>query len=187
MSRQTWEETLTVANADGTAIANSTSATSLLTGTAAHAKFTLPANFFEIGRQLQIVASGRISNIVTTPGNLTISVRLGATTVFTSGAFGLNTTAKTNVGWWLELLLTCRSIGASTAATILGQGKFTSESVVGAAAGTALPAALPASAPAVGTGFDSSVTNQLDLFAQFSVANAGNSLQLHQYSLQSLN
>lgn len=187
MSRQYWEECLAAANADGTAIANSTSATSLLTGTAAHAKYTLPANWFEVGRQLQIIASGRISNIVTTPGNLTVSVRLGATTVFTSGTFNLNTTAKTNVGWWLELLLTCRSVGASTSATILGQGVFTSESVVGAASGTALPASLPASAPAVGTGFDSSTSQQVDLFAQFSVANAGNSIQLHQYSLQALN
>lgn len=187
MSRQYWEECLVVANADGTAVANSTSATSLLTGTAAHAKFTLPAGFFEVGRQLQIVASGRISNIVTTPGNITLSVRLGATTVFTSGTVSLNTTAKTNVGWWLELLLTCRSIGASTSATILGQGVWTSESVVGAASGTALPASLPASAPAVGTGFDSSTTQQVDLFSQFSVANAGNSITLHQYSLQALN
>lgn len=185
MSGQTWQETLVTSQVDGTALANSTSATSIIP---AAAKITLPANYFSyIGRAIQITAKGRISNIVTTPGNLTLSVRFGSTTVFTSSAMTLNTTAKTNVSWEASVLLTCRSIGASTSATLMGQGTFTSESNVGAAANTALVAMMPLSAPAVGTGFDSTATQVVDFFGTFSVANAGNSIQVHQYIVESLN
>lgn len=184
MSLQTWQETLISAQVDGTALNTSTSATSILP---AAAKFTLPSNYFAIGKALRITAAGRISNIVTTPGTLTMSVRLGGVTAFTGGAIPLNTTAKTNVAWWLELLLTCRTIGASTSATLMGQGQFVSESVLSSAAGLANDCLLPASAPAVGTGFDSTSAQIVDLFAQWSISNAANSIQLHQYTLESLN
>jgi hypothetical protein len=45
---------------------------------------------------------------------------------------------------------------------------------------------LPDTAPAVGTGFDSTVANIADLFAQFGTSNA-NSILCHQYTLESLN
>lgn len=185
MSRQSWQEALISADTGGTAVSNTTTATSLLTNNAAHAKFTLPANHFAVGRQLYVLVAGRISNIVTTPGTLTLSLRFGATTVFTSSAMALNTTAKTNVAWTAWILLTCREVGST--ANLMGQGEFTSESNVGAAVNTALTAMMPLSAPAVGGTFDSMVSQQVDLFSQFSVANTGNSIQMHQYSLQALN
>jgi hypothetical protein len=125
-----------------------------------------------------------LSNIVTTPGTLTLEVRHGSTVVWSSGAVGLNAAAKTNVSGRLDLLLTCQAVGAGTAAKLLGAGTLTSESVVGAAAGTGLPAALPASAPAQGNGFDSTVAQTLDLFATFSIANAGNAIQVLEYALE---
>lgn len=184
MSLQTWSETLIAAQSDGTALNTSTTATSILPGAA---KFTLPSNFFSIGKVLRVTAGGRISNIVTTPGTLAFSLRLGATAVWAPAAFSLNTAAKTNVGWRLEALLTCRSIGNGVLATLLGQGHFASESVVGAAVGTTNSVQLPASAPAVGTGFDSTAAQVVDLFAQWSISNAGNSIQVHQYTLESIN
>lgn len=184
MSLQTWSETLISAQVDGTALSNSTTATSILP---AAAKFTLPANYMAIGRVLRINAWGRVSNIVTTPGNLTLDVKFGSTSVFTSGTMALNTTAKTNVSWRAIIMLTCRSIGASTSATLLGQGDWCSESAVSSAAGTANDILMPASAPAVGTGFDSTTSQAVDLFATFSIANAGNSIQLHEYTLEAMN
>jgi hypothetical protein len=68
----------------------------------------------------------------------------------------------------------------------MGIGRFTSESVVGSAAGTALTTMLPATAPVVGTGFDSTVTNVVDLFGTWSLSNA-NSIQVHKFTLTSLN
>lgn len=184
MPRQSWEQTLAVASADGTAITNSTTQGSIIPTAA---KFVLPANFLEVGSQLKLTASGRISNVVTTPGTLLFQVLFGAAGVFSPAAFNLNTTAKTNVGWWLDILLTCRSVGSGTSATMLGQGTFSSESVVGSAAGVSGTVSLPASAPAVGTGFDSTASQAVDLQAKFSIANAANSIQLHQFALESRN
>jgi|SRR2546428_3740083 len=184
MSLQGWQETLITQQVDGTALANSTTATSLL---APAAKFTLPANYMAIGRTLRVTARGRISNIVTTPGTITLDVRFGSVVVFNGGAVSMNITAKTNVTWDFEAILTCRAIGASTSANMLGIGSFQSESIVGSAAGIAGEALLPASAPAAGTGFDSTAAQVVDLFGTFSVANAGNSIQSHLYTLESLN
>ena len=53
MSLQGWQETLITNQIDGTALANSTTATSILPGAA---KFTLSANYFQIGRALRVTA-----------------------------------------------------------------------------------------------------------------------------------
>lgn len=135
-------------------------------------------------------AWGRISNIVTTPGTLTLDVRFGSTVVFNGAAMELNVVAKTNVTWEFDVTLVCRSIGSSTSATVLGIGKFISESVIGSAAPSAGGAGvllLPSSAPAVGTGFDSTASQVVDLFAKWSISNAANSIQLHNYVLEVLN
>jgi hypothetical protein len=97
----------------------------------------------------------------------------------------LNVVAKTNVAWWLDIMLTCRSIGNSTLATVMGEGKFVSESVIGSplpsvgGAGTFL---LPTVTPVVGTGFDSTVSQAIGLFGTWSLNNA-NSILTHQYAL----
>lgn len=181
MSLQSWGETLISAQGDGTAVTGTAAATLLPTS----AKAVLPANYFTIGRTLRINAWGRISNIVTTPGTLTLDFRLNNGLVFASGAIPLNVVAKTNVSWRVILMLTCRSIGSGSLATLMGQGDFTSESVVSSVAGTANDVMLPASAPAVGTGFDSTAAQVCDMQATFSLT--GNSIQLHQYTLESMN
>ena len=167
---------------DSPALGNTTTATSLLNGVE---KFIIPAGYLQIGSKVRIMAQGRISNIVTTPGTLTLSVRtVGGVIIANGGAVSLNTTAKTNVAFWLEFVMTCRAIGSGTGANFMFQGAFTSESVVGAAAGSTITALLPASAPAVGTGFDSSAAQQIDLFGAWSIANAGNTIQIHQYEIE---
>ncbi len=190
MSRQGWQETLALLQADGPAVTG-TAQTSLL-GTTSNAssaaKITLPANFFGpdgVGRGLRLTAKGRISNIVTTPGTLLFEVKFGSIVVFSAGAVSLNVVAKTNVSWIMDVLLTCRAVGSGTLTNLLGIGQFQSESVVGAAAGTTVAASLPASAPAVGNGFDSTAAQTVDLFATFSLT--GNSITMHEYMLESLN
>lgn len=182
MSLQTWQETLISAQVDGTALNTSTTATSIIP---AAAKLVLPANFFAIGKVLRVSSRGRISNIVTSPGTLTLDIRFGSTVVFNGGAVSLNTTAKTNVSFEFEAILTCRAIG--TSANLIGVGSLISESVVGSGSGTALSALLPASAPAVGSSFDSTAAQTVDHFATFSVSNASNSIQVHEYLLEALN
>jgi hypothetical protein len=184
MSIQGWSETLVSSQVDGAAV-TSTTPTSLLP---AAAKYTLPTNFFAIGKQLLIKASGRISSVITTPGTARFDIRFGATVVFDGLAILLDSVAAhTNVGWTLEILLTCRAIGSS--ANLMGQGTWTCEDILGVPASApkgVLSAILPwNSAPAVGNNFDSTATQQVDMFFTQTVATG--SITLHQYSLISLN
>lgn len=182
-----YQSTLVEAQSDGTAVTG-TGEGSLLPGVS---KILLPSGYINrIGKRFQVRASGRISNIVTTPGTLTLRFKLGPTAniaAASSSAIQLNAVAKTNVSWILEAFFTVRSIGSGTAATLFTNGTWTSESVVGSpvpGSGGAGGAMWQASAPAVGTGFDSSVANQIDLTAQFSLT--GNSIQLHTFALEDL-
>lgn len=186
MGLQTWQETLISSQVDGTQILNSTTQASIIP---AAAKLTLPANFFSIGKVLKVTAHGRVSNVVTTPGTLLFQLLFGATAVYNNAAatMALNAVAKTDVAWWLEIVLTCRAIG--TAANLMGQGMWTSESVVGSplpSAGSSGSLLIPASAPAVGANFDSTVAQVVDLQAKFSVLTATTALTCHQYKLEAL-
>jgi hypothetical protein len=190
MSSYDWVECLAWAETDGTAYTGNGSLVTLLPPAA---KYITPGSkFWRVGKALRITAAGRISNIVTTPGTLTLAAAVGPTAniaAFTSQALALNIVAKTNVSWWLDLLLTCRSIGSGTAATIMGEGRFESESLVipvaGWIAGNPSAMQLPASAPAAGTGFDSTVASVIDLQANFSLT--GNAMTLHNYRLYAEN
>lgn len=191
MSLQTWQETLISAQVDGAALNTSTTPTSILPPAA---RYTLPANYMAIGKVFRIKFAGRLSNIVTTPGTLTLDVRMGPTSniiVFNGGAMQLSTTAHTNVPIVGEIMLTCRAIGNSTNANLMGQGWALSQalSLTAVADSATTPAHLlmPNTAPAVGTGFDSTVSMVVDLFATFSISNAGNGITLHQYTLEALN
>lgn len=192
MSLQSYQETLISAQTDGTALSSFTTAVSLLpTG----ARYTLPANWMAIGRVLRIKAAGRISNIVTAQPTFAFTVLLGPTsniTVFNGGNVTTSTTAHTTVPWDLEILLTCRSIGNGTSATVMGQGVLRSSAFVASgatadSANTHTTLMIPNTAPAVGTGFDSTVANVVDLFAACGTSNAANAIQLHQYTLEALN
>lgn len=188
MTQQSYVQAPITAQGDGTALTASTTATSLL---ASQAKITLPPNFISyIGQAFRVRAAGRVSNIVTTPGTLTLDIRFGvagAVVVANGGAMQLNAVAKTNVPWFLDWLLTARAIGS--AANFMHQGTWVSESVVGSGLPSATGAGmamLPNATPAVGTNFDSTAAQIVDLYGTWSLNNA-NSVQVHQFSIESLN
>jgi hypothetical protein len=182
MSSNSWNQTLISAQGDGTALTNSTTATSILP---AAAKFTMPANYLKVGDVIRVRASGRISTVVTTPGTLTLDIRSGSSTViFNGGAMNLNVTAQTNASWWYDAYLTVRAVG--TSANVLGTAQWSSRAIVGSAAVAAggVPSIiLPDTAPAVGSNFDSTTSFVIDMFGTWSVANAANSIQVHQFEL----
>lgn len=188
-----YNQTLITAQGDGTALNTSTTATSILPP---HARWVMPPNYMFIGKRLRFEARGRMSNIVTTPGTLTIAINFGTIAtpiiVFAPAAMQMSATANTNATWEFEAVLTCRAIGNGTQANMMGIGRFTSRSLLNApAAATTLGvgvALLPDTAPVVGTGFDSAdVTNVVDLFATFSISNANNGITVHDYALTDLN
>lgn len=184
---QYWVNPIARAFGDGPTLTAAAAASCLPTP----AIITLPNNFFDVpGKMLRLYAAGRISCVVTTPGTARFDLRLGTSQIiaFDTGAIPLNTTAKTSVGWVLDVLLTARTVGSGTTATLFGQGLWTSEASVGApAAATAAPGSFVVpynSAPAVGAGFDSLSALKVDLFFTQTVATG--SMTLHQYLLEEL-
>jgi hypothetical protein len=156
------------------------------------ALYVLPAGALYIGKQWLIKVVGAISNIVTTPGTINFQIKMGSVVAFDTGAIQLNATAHTTLPFWLDILLTCRSVGNGTNAAFMGQGNITGKMVTATAGQTDsaqdMPTLMcPATAPANGTGFDSTVANIVDLWAGFSISNAGNGVQIQQYSILDLN
>lgn len=184
MSSYGFRERVLEIGTDGAALASSTTQTSLFDSTAKGKEFTLGAGRLREKFAIAFMFSGRISTVVTTPGTLSLALRLGSVDVLASGAMTLNTTAQTNVNWVLEGEIVCRAVGLTTTTTFMPKGcKWSSHAVIGSAAptaGTAGTHLLPYNAaPAVGSGLDFSVSQLFDLLATWSVSNASNSIQLH--------
>jgi hypothetical protein len=192
MSGQFWQETLISSQVDGPTLATFTTAVSMLPPAA---RLTLPPNYYSIGKVLRIKLAGRVSNIVTAQPTFTFSINhgtSGTTQVFNGGAMTCSTTAHTNVPFFAEILLTCRSIGSGTTATLMGQGVVHSQAFVvsGAtadSANTMTTLLIPNTAPAVGGGFDSTALNIVDVFAACGTSSGSNGLTVHQYFLEALN
>lgn len=180
MSNNSWYQKLISSPQAGAAVSNTLTQSSVLPGVA---KYTLGANWIEkAGDVFSIWATGKLSTAASTPGTLAWFVMFGAVAVFAGGASPTLATSSSNLTWSLEIDLVVQSLGSGTSATILGAGKF---SCFGLNATTPLQL-LPASSPAAGTGFDSTISNAVDLQCQFSVASASNSITCSYYRLSSL-
>jgi hypothetical protein len=149
---------------------------------------TLPAGYWQIGRIWRVTFTGRLSVAVTTPGTLRWDIRLGGVVAADTLAVLGNIVAKTNVGYVLTGLMTCRAVGSGTSANILSQWTLTTEAIINTAVPTTGPGggyALPwNSAPAVGTGFNSQSALTLDAFFTQTVATG--SQTLHQFVIEQL-
>ena len=145
------------------------------------------ANSLKVGSRFRIRVWGGLSNIVTTPGTVTFQIMMGSIVVWTSGAIQMSTTAHTLIPFELEVELRLDTIGTGTTAKFIGGGKLNGIMfTVGAGADSttvigAFP--VPATAPAVGTGFDSTIANNLDFWVGFSISNSGNGVQLYDYKV----
>jgi hypothetical protein len=79
---------------------------------------TLPAAFLTVGRALRLKGGGVYSTLIT-PGNLTVRVKYGSTTI-ASAVVGALLGSAASSGFDFEFLITCRSVGAS--GTVAGSG-----------------------------------------------------------------
>jgi hypothetical protein len=188
-SLQSWQEAVAVQPDAGTLLTTYTTAKSVINP---NSLYTLPANFFRPGRMLHIFATGGVSNIVTTPGLMNFQVKVGSVAAFDTGNVQLNATAHTTLPFWFEAMLTCRTIGSGTAATLMGLATVAGVMFTRTAGQTddaqgVQTILAPATAPAVGTGFDSTVANVLDLWVGFTISNAGNGIQVQQYKVTVVN
>ena len=152
---------------------------------------SLSQNYMQVGTMFRIKAWGGLSNIVTTPGTVTFQIMMGSVVAWTSGAIQLSTTANTLTPVEFEATIRLDSAGSGTAAKFIGGGRVTGLDVQlgsGVANPTVTDSVLmvPSGSPAVGTGFDSTLTEILDFWVGFSISNAGNGIQLYTYSVEQL-
>lgn len=171
----------------GTAFSSFTTAKSILNVTEL---VPMPGNYLKAGSKLRISARGGLSNIVTTPGTVTFQVMMGSIVVFTTGAIQMVTTAETLSPFEFEANLRLDTAGSGTAAKFLGMSKIGALNLtIGSGAAPTVTDTFitaPVTAPAVGTGFDSTVSDILDFWVGFSISNAGNGVQLYDYCVEQL-
>jgi hypothetical protein len=155
-----------------------------------NSKFTLPNNYWELGKQWRLRAYGRISCAVTTPGTARFDLSIGGVVAFDTLAMNLNTVSKVNVHWALDVLLTCRAIGNGVLTTLFGQGTWESEAVIASPVPTAGGSGqflVPYNtAPVIPvSGFDNTTANIVDFFFTQTVATG--SMTLHQFMIEEMN
>jgi hypothetical protein len=177
MSKQSWQESLAWATADGTAVANTT------TETVIFPNVTIPGNYMQDGRVLRLRAFGKLS----TTGTPTIifAIRWGGV----SGTLLATTEAITcangaaNTAWSLEAIVQTRTNGSSGTLLVMG------DVVVNLTASTNTSGTFGVSgfdAPAAVT-VDLTVDTALSLTADWSAASASNTLTGMAYTVESLN
>lgn len=172
--------------ADGTQILNSTSETIICPD------FTFSANDNRLyqGAAFNIRAWFDVSNVVTTPGTLTLRVRWGGvagTVLASTGAVSLSTTARSNYSGSIDADLTVRSIGAAGSMFCMGRA-FLNDTPVAADStpqGIYTMTAGGANVPAVVSSLDTTTAKALSVTAQFSVNTATTQLTCHQRYLTS--
>jgi len=185
----TQTEALSANYANGSALASSSTATSI--GPTTGAAY-LPANFFlpssGVGKSLLVKAFGVLSDTATP--NLTIGVTANTTqgTYNSSGIFATTGTLAqgsgvTNVPWDLEVLITCSAVGAS--GTFLADGMFR----VYNTATTINTARCSSSAANPNTALTLSTESAyyVELFATWSAASASNTITVYNVAVLGLN
>lgn len=185
MARQFFSETISWATQSGTAVANSTTETILFPN------ITIPANYLQDGRVLRLRLFGGYGTTATP--TLTFAARWGgvAGTVISKGGAittgsGVGGGASMTALWSIEIILQVRSNGSS--GTLMTNGEVTLYTT-GTAGGSSYPLASGSTGgttPAVAT-VDLTADTALSITALWGTANAANSIQGHNYTLESMN
>lgn len=196
MSQQSFGQSLAHITTPGTLYNTFTTAKSMLnsaTATGASAGVVpLNAGFWQIGT---VVTIEFLAGVSWASGNtMTFSIMQGSTAIATSSAMKVTTTGGTTEPLYGYVILTCRSVGNGTLATVSHGGLLMGRMVVpaGATAGANYTAGSGSASwseavPAVGTGFDSSISNVLDFQVAMGTSAAGNGFQIQQYNVFSRN
>jgi len=193
MSRQFWQEALTWAVASGTAVANTGTETILFPNV------TIPANYMQDGRVLQLNIFGAWGN-TTGPPTLTFAIRWGGvagTVLAKTGA--IITTASQGGGasmtalWNLQAFIQTRSNGSS--GTLMTNGNATLFSATVPTGGTItnygmvaplVSGATGGSTPVVAT-VDLTSDTALSVTALWGTGATANSIQGLNYTLEAMN
>jgi len=127
---------------------------------------TVPANSFQVGDSFRLDMGGVMS--AQNGNTITIRLKSGSVSLGSSGA--LSMPSITNQVWYLTTTFTIRAIGAAGVASIVSLSQF---HVLKAASGTQEGFAWNV---VNSTTFDTTISNTLNITAQFSTNNANNSI-----------
>lgn len=155
------------------------------------ALWTIPAGYLQVGDVIRVTVHGGVSNIVTAQPTFTFQIMMGSIIVHTSGAILTTTTAHTTIPFTYIFRGRVDTIGSGTTAKLMGQGMLTGRMflISGAVGDPTLgegEVMCPNTAPALGTGFDSTIANNLDFFVGISVSQATNGIQIQEYTVELL-
>lgn len=133
-----------------------------------------------------------VSNVVTTPGNITIRIRWGGvagTILAQTSAIAMDTTARANFTGTLNARITFRTVGSAGSAFSIGEVTLNNvpAGAAGAPQGFYTMGSAGANVPAVVSSLDTTTSKALSVTAQFSVSTAGTQLTNHLRYLASLN
>jgi hypothetical protein len=192
MPDQRWSQSLVSQDAAGVTYDTYTTAKSVINQNCLYGFY---ANYFKPGTRLRITVNMSVKNIVTTPGTVEFQVKLGSVVVWSSGAVQLNATAHAVLPAKLVIDLTCQLINTTVGGAIakfMGVGILTGVMFTKTAGQTDSAQGdqtilVPQSAPALGTAFDSTISQVLDFWAGFSISNSGNGVRIDQYDVEQLN
>ena len=180
MSLQSWREALNSTIADGTAVTAAATETILVPDK------TIQADYLVQGRTLKYTLFGRMSSAITTPGTFTFRLRwggVGGVALVASGAIAPDTAAAgTNVGWFAEFYVVCRSIG--TSGTAMCWGRMALNDIIATTAGLSNQMFVFPDAAAVAT-IDTTTAKALSPTVTNSLGTG--SVQCHHALLESLN
>lgn len=192
MPTQGWNQTLVTQRTAGTLFNTYTTAKTVINQQDLYGFY---ANYFQLGSKLRVTVNGAMSSLVTTPGTVTFQVMLGSIVAWTSGAVQLNATAHTTLPFKLVIDLTCQltntAVGGAVA-KFFGTGQLTGLMFTLTAGQTDSAQGhqtimVPQTAPALGTAFDSTISQNLDFWVGFSISNAANGVRIDQYDVEALN
>lgn len=190
MPTQGWNQTLVTQRTAGTVFDTYTTAKTVINQQDLYGFY---ANYFQLGSKLRIRVHGATSHIVTTPGTITFQVMLGTIAVWSSGAIQQNTTANTLQPFSLAIDLTCQLTNTGVGGAIakfMGQGILIgpfAKAAVAEDANADRVILVPDAAPALGTAFDSTISQILDFWVGFSISDAANEIRIDQYDVEALN
>ena len=142
---------------------------------------TIPAGLLGAGKTLRMRLAGIYSTKAAAAGNITIKINVGATVVLTTGAFALDNN-ETNKPWEIWACITCRTTGATGTVAANSMWKH---GLSGGGATDALHAAPMVNVSPVTV--NTTVSNAITATAQFSVADASNTITTSCLSLEIMN
>lgn len=195
MASISWGQLLAKSDTAGTLYNTFTTQKSIITSAtalegASAAFVTIPPGFWQRGGMVSLDVGFAMS---WASGNTMIfSIMMNAVSAAVSQTFDVTTTGGTTEPLFMHVDLSCRAVGNGTLANLMSMGYLIGRGIAGQGStpGANYTAGMGyagwrEATPAVGTGFDSTIANTIDLQCTMGTSSASNGIQIQTYRLVS--